>query len=147
MNHDTQMTRISGIAAFEAKEFRRALQLLEPLAQNGDAEAQFRLGVMFQNGLGVVRDEKRGFYWMRLSADQDHGLAQHGLGIMYLYGEGVAQNDAEALRCFERGASQGLLGSLTSLAMMYDQGRGVEKDPERARALYRQAGFDDADSN
>ena len=145
MNHDRHMTLMSGIAAFEAKEFRRAMQLLEPLAQSGDAQAQFRLGVMFQNGLGVVRDEQWGFHWMQMSARQDHALAQHGLGVMYLYGEGVSQDDAEALQWFERGANQGLLGSLTSLAMMYEQGRGVEKDSARARSLYRQAGFDDID--
>ena len=143
MNDDEEMTRSSGIAAFEAKEFRRAMQLLQPLAQSGDAEAQFRLGVMFQNGLGVVADALRAGHWMRLGAEQDHALSQHGLGVMYLYGEGVEQDDAEALRWFERGAAQGLLGSLTSLAMMYEEGRGVAKDPDRARELYRQAGFDD----
>ena len=60
-----------------------------------------------------------------------------------MYGEGVQQDDNKARQWFERGAAQGLLGSLTSLAMMYEEGRGVDKDPDRARELYRQAGFED----
>ena len=143
MQDDRDMTLSSGIAAFEAKEFRRALQLLTPLAEQGEAEAQFRLGVMFQNGLGVVANELRAQEWMRQGAEQDHPLAQHGLGVMYLYGEGVPQDDTQALYWFERGAAHGLLGSLTSLAMMYAEGRGVERNAKRARELYRQAGFDD----
>ena len=38
---------------------------------------------------------------------------------------------------------QGLAGSLTALATMYEEGRGVARDPERARELYRRAGFDE----
>ena len=47
----------SGIAAFEAKQFAQALRLLSPLAETGSADAQYRLAIMYQNGLGLVRNE------------------------------------------------------------------------------------------
>ena len=78
---EPDMDLASGIAAFEAKEFRRALQLLTPLAEDGDADAQFRLAIMCQNGLGRVASETQALHWMQASAGQDHGLALHGLGV------------------------------------------------------------------
>ncbi|MEM7259391.1 MAG: sel1 repeat family protein, partial [Pseudomonadota bacterium] len=51
--NDDDMQLASGIAAFEAKEFRRAWQLLEPLSDAGTADAQYRCAIMLQNGLGV----------------------------------------------------------------------------------------------
>ena len=140
-SHDMQLA--SGIAAFEAKEFRRAMQLLEPLAQAGEAEAQFRLGVMLQNGLGAVPNNEAAYEWMLASASQGHALGQHGIGIMYLFGECVERDPERALGWFEIAATQGLQGALTTMAMMYQEGIGVAKDPERAADLYKQAGFDD----
>nr|MBS0021109.1 sel1 repeat family protein [Gammaproteobacteria bacterium] len=139
---DLDMDFASGVAAFEAKEFRRAMQLLSPLAESGRPEAQFRLAIMFQNGLGVVPNEAMAYKWMRAAAEQGYGLAQHGLGFMYLEGECTEQNEAEAAIWFRRAADQGLIGSMTTLALMYEQGRGVERDPEKAKRLYDEAGFD-----
>lgn len=131
----------SGIAAFEAKEFRRSLQLLQPLAERGDPEAQYRLAVQYQAGLGVVQNALQAYRWMREAAVQDHGLALHGLGIMYLYGECVDKDEGEAARWLERAAEQGLAGSMAALASMYEQGLGVDRDPEKAKALYSAAGL------
>ena len=142
MNDDLEMDLSSGIACFEAKEFRRALQLLVPLAESGEAEAQFRVEVMCQNGLGTAANEMMALRWMRAAAEQEHPLALHGLGIMYLFGECVGKDPARAAELFRRGADLGLTGSLTTLAMMYEEGLGVERDEERARALYRRAGIE-----
>lgn len=139
---DVDVDLASGIAAFEAKEFRRAMQLLLPLAESGTPEAQFRVAVMWQNGLGVVPNEAAAVKWMRAAAEQDHGLAQHGLGFMYMEGECVEKDPAEAVIWFRRAAEKGLKGSLTTLAMMYEQGLGVEKDIEEAKRLYAEAGFE-----
>ena len=81
------MTLASGIAAFEAKQFSRALQLLTPNAQIGNSEAQYRVAVMCQNSLGQVRNEASAYRWMKDAADQGYGLALHGLGCMYLDGD------------------------------------------------------------
>ena len=137
--NDADMDLASGVAAFEAKEFRRAFQLLAPLAARGEAEAQFRVAMMSQNGLGGVVNEALAFSSMRDAARQGHGLAQHGLGVMYLYGECVGKDEAQAARWFRCAADQGLAGAMMTLGMLYEQGLGVERDAERARRLYAQA--------
>ena len=138
---DQDINLASGIAAFEAKHFSRAIQLLTAYAEDGNAEAQYRLAIMCQNGLGTVRNEPLAYKWMQQAAEQDHGLAHHGLGFMYLEGDCVEQDDQKAADCFARSAKQGLEGSMIALAQLYEQGRGVCKDPERARKLYRLAGY------
>ena len=79
----------SGVAAFEAKEFRRAMQLLSPLAEAGVSAAQFRVAIMCQNGLDGVPNPDAALRWMTAAAEQGEPLAQHGLGFMYAYGECV----------------------------------------------------------
>ena len=131
----------SGIAAFEAKHFSRAMQLLSPLAGAGDADAQHRLAIMYQNGLGCAPNDDFAVKWMRAAAEQGPALAQHGLGFMYLQGECVAQDSTQAATWFRLAAEQGLAGSQTTLAMMYEEGNGVPKDTEEAAKWYRMAGF------
>ena len=139
---DLNMTLGSGIAAFEAKHFARAAELLAGLADAGEPEAQYRVAIMAQNGLGMVTNEPLAFKYMRAAAEQSHALAQHGFGFMYLEGECVDQDPAEAAVWFRKAAEQGLAGSQTTLAMLYQEGRGVDKDPEEAKRWYRMAGFD-----
>ena len=133
----------SGMAAFEAKHFSRAMQLLSPLAEQGNAEAQYRVAIMLEAGLGMVRNKLQAYRWMRAAAEQGHGLAQHGLGFMYLEGTCTTENPVMAAQWFERAAAQGLAGALVNLGMLYREGRGVPKDEEKACELLRQAGFEE----
>jgi len=133
----------SGIAAFEAKHFSRAMQLLFPLCEQGNSEAQYRVAVMYQNGLGTVRNELQAYRWMRAAAEQNHGLAQHGIGFMYLEGECVSQNAELAAQWFQRAAEQGLIGAQVNLGMMYREGRGVTQNEELARHWLRKAGIEE----
>ncbi len=142
MIDDETMNLASGIAAFEAKEFRRAWQLLQPLADNGVAEALYRCAMMMQNGLGVIARPKAAAEMMQQAADQGYALAQHGLAVMYLYGEGVKQNSQETIRLLQLSGANGLAGSWTTLGMVYKDGIGVSVDVERARECYSNAGFD-----
>jgi len=142
MSEQDDMNFSSGVAAFEAKNFSQAMQLLNPYAEEGDAEAQFRVAIMHQNGLGVVANPMAAYKWMKASAEQGLAMAQHSLGFMYMEGECVDQNGEKAVEWFTKAADQGLVGSLTTLAMMYEEGKGIERDPEKARELYKKAGFD-----
>ena len=133
----------SGIAAFESKQFSRAVGLLGPLAAAGHPEAQYRMAIMAQNGLGMVPNPLLAWSYMKAAAEAGLGLAQHGLGFMYMEGECTDQNPQKAVHWFRQAAEQGLAGSQTTLAMMYEEGRGVERDLDEARRWYRLAGFDD----
>jgi len=140
-NKDAEFS--SGIAAFEAKNFKQAMQFLLPLAYDGDAESQHRCAIMYQNGLGSVANEDKAFEFMYSAANQGHPVAQHGLGFMYMEGECTQKSPQDAVKWFTKAGEQGLVGSLTTLAMMYQEGNGVEKNLDEARRLYKEAGFDD----
>lgn len=108
----------SGIAAFESKNFAQAMRLLGPLAERGAVEAQYRLAIMHQVGLGVLRNESMAYKWMRLAADQGLALAEHGLGCMYLDGDCAQQDRDKAAMWLSKSAFQGLEGSKVLLEMM-----------------------------
>ena len=127
----------SGLSAFEAKHFSRAMQLLSPLAEEGNTEAQHRCAIMYQNGLGNKANPLLAFKWMKAAAESGHALAQHGLGFMYMEGDCVEKNGEAAVHWYTKAASQGLVGSLTTLAMMYEEGNLVEQDKEKAKKLLK----------
>ena len=65
-------------------------------AEQGDASAQYNLGVRYDDGLGVPLDDAEAVRWYRLAAEQGHVSAQNNLGVMYSTGEGVPQDNIEA---------------------------------------------------
>ena len=143
-DQDIEMDLGSGIAAFETKSFTQAKMFLAPLAEAGNNEAQYRMAIMAQNGLGMVENPLMAYKYMKAAAESGLGLAIHGLGFMYLEGECVEQDTQKAIEWFKKAADQGLIGSMTTLGMIYFEGRGgVPKDEEEGRKWYRKAGFDE----
>ncbi len=65
--------------AFQAGDYERSATLLMPLAQHGDAEAQYTIGYQFFYGLGVKRDRTQGYFWMQKSAVQGYAPAREAL--------------------------------------------------------------------
>ena len=133
----------SGMAAFETRQFARAAALLSPLADDGEPEAQYRMAIMAQNGLGMAAIPDLAFRYMLAAAEAGIDLAQHGLGFMYMEGECTEKDPAKAVHWFRKAAENGLAGSQTTLAMMYEEGRGVPQDLEEANKWYRLAGFEE----
>ena len=85
-----------GVAAFERGDFATALRKLQPLAEQGHADAQHDLGAMYINGQGVPQDDKAAAQWYRRAAEQGNVVAQSKLGIMYFQGKGVLQDYVHA---------------------------------------------------
>jgi TPR repeat protein len=89
-------------AAFEKGDFGTALRLIRPLAEQGNAVAQFNLAIIYARGRGVPQDYATAVSWLRKSADQGDADAQNNLGFMYEMGRGVPQDFAAALSWFAR---------------------------------------------
>src|ERR1700676_4629745 len=66
-------------------------------AEQGDAWAQIKLGLIYHNGERVAQDDAEAVKWIRTAVEQDDALAQSILGLMYSKGIGVTKNDAEAM--------------------------------------------------
>ena len=68
-----------GKATFAAGDYANAFHQLLPIAVSGDKEAQYAVGYMYYNGLGVAQDTQTGIFWMHKSADQKYPPAQNAL--------------------------------------------------------------------
>jgi hypothetical protein len=132
-----------GVAALERGDYATALELLQPLAESGDAAAQYHLGLMFYKGHGVPLDIVGGVRWIQAAAEQGLGIAQFVLGSRYYAGEGVPQDYAEAARWWRLSAEQGLAGAQVLLGFAYRSGAGVERDDREAMRFFRSAAEQD----
>ena len=83
------------------------LAAIHGAAEQGDAEAQLRLGVMYANGEGVLKDPAEAIRWYRLAAEQGHASAQYNLGVMYANGQGGPQDFLLAHMWFNIAGSNG----------------------------------------
>ncbi len=84
------------MAAYQRGDYATALNEFLRLAEEGNCGAQYNLGVMYRNGLGVPRVYARAVKWYRKAAEQGYAEAQNILGSMYDNGQGVPQDYAQA---------------------------------------------------
>jgi uncharacterized protein len=91
------------VEAHSRGDYQKALRLIRPLANDGDAVAQFNLGLMYTAGQGVQQDNAAAALWFRKAAEQGYAPAQSNLGTVYLYGRGVTQDDTEAVAWLRKG--------------------------------------------
>ena len=136
----------AGVAAYNQGDYVAALDEFRPLAEQGDADAQYNLGVMYGHGKGVPQDFAEAAVWYRKAAEQGHAKAQYNLakaqynlGIMYDLGKGVPQDFAEAVAWYRKAAEQGLANAQYNLGVMYEDGMGVSQDYVTAYAWYNLA--------
>ena len=115
--------------------------------EQGDASAQYFLGVAYGTGKGVPQDFAESRRWFRLAAEQGLASAQYALGFIYSDGNGVPQDDAEAARWFRLAAEQGHARAQGTLGAIYHTGKGVPRDDIEAHmwlnlAVSRSSGAD-----
>ena len=127
------------MAAIERGDYTTAFRLMKPLAEQGEAEAQFHLGVMYTIGKGVPRDYTGGVKWFRRSAEQGNVDAQSNLGVLYSSGKGVPRDYAEAVKWFRRSAEQGFVDAQFNLGVHYASGIGIPQDYVSAHMWYNLA--------
>ena len=128
-----------GLAAYRAGNFTEALREWTPLAEQGNADAQFNLAFLYRNGQGVPRDNAEAGRWFRLAAEQGDADAQYNLAFIYDTGAGVAQDEAAAVRWYRLAAEQGHAAAQYNLGVKYQNGQGVLQNDAEAVRWYRLA--------
>jgi TPR repeat protein len=107
-----------------------AVKWYRKAAEQGHAEAQFKLGAMCFSGDGVLQDDAGAVKWYRMAAEQGHAEAQDDLGYMYENGLGVPQDDAEAEKWHWKAAEQGNAEAQYNLGILAKQGDvGAQNKP------------------
>ena len=126
----------AGMDANNREDYATALREWRPLAEKGDALAQYNLGVLYRKGRGVTQDDVQAREWYDKAAVQGQAKAQFNLGTLYFNGEGVPKDYKQALRWFRLAADQGEALAQTKIAIMYEEGQGVPKDIVQAYKWY-----------
>lgn len=108
-------------------------------AEAGDAIAQYNLGQMYSEGIGVEADPAKAAEWHRKAAEQGQVDAQYNLARSYAHGTGLAQDYAEARKWYLAAARQGDASAQHNLGVMAGQGRGGPVDYDEAVMWFRAA--------
>ncbi len=116
-------------------DFKETFQV----AKQGNAQAQFNLGVMYYDGQGVRQDYAQAVQWYRKAAEQGYANAEYNLGWMYEEGKGVRQNYTQAEQWYRKAAEQGLAEAQYNLGVMYAKGEGVRQNYKIAKEWFGKA--------
>lgn len=108
------------------------IERVRPLAKQGNANAQYNLGVIYNRGYGVPRNYDKARKWYKKAASQGYAKAAHNLGVLYQKGHGVPVNHERAAYWFKKAAKLGEPAAQNNLAVMYARGQGVEQNMRKA---------------
>lgn len=128
--------KLEGWLAVRNGDHEAAFRELLPLAERGDPECQYEIGLMYRKGRGVTRDSAEAMTWYLRAAQQGHAGAANGLGAMFQSGAGVDQSYEHAREWYLRAAASGYNDAAVNLAMMYEEGVDGAPDPSMALHWY-----------
>lgn len=120
----------SGLSAFLNGDYRRAREIWQPLAESGDAQSQFGLGMMIEGGHGIPPDAEKASAWYLRAAEQGMTEAELSLGSLYEHGRGVARNPGRAAELYRSAAKKGNAQAQYNLAKLYLGGAGITPNRE-----------------
>ena len=121
--------------AYNKGDYKEALEIWRPLADQGDVDAQYNIGLMYE----VTQNYKEAVKWYRLAAVQGNEGAQYNIGVLYAQGHGVTQNYNEAVKWLRLAAEQGDAKAQYNIGVLYAQGHGVTQNYKEAVKWYRLA--------
>ena len=128
-------TAMEQLAAFSDKQFHE----LENKARHGDATAAVVLGIAYEEGIHVQKDETEAVRWFERAAAAGNAEVAHHLGILYETGRLVPQNYTEAAEWYRKAAALGFAPSQCNLGNFYRKGLGVPRDFDQAAKWYEVA--------
>lgn len=139
LNQDVKYTQFDKETYCKGNLFKEILTYFEKAAELGHAEAQYRLGTFYEEGIGVKHNMDLAIQWWTKAAQQYHAKAQHNLGFCYQQGIGVVKDLSVAIEWFEKAADQGYADSQFNLGCNYIKGIGVAQNPNKAIEWYKKA--------
>lgn len=105
-------------------------------AENGDANAQFDLSILYGRGIGVEQSPNKVRYWRGRAAENGQPEAQYWTGYTYLYGQGEEKDFEKAYDWYKKSAEGGYVNAMSILGALYTE---YVKDLERAKYWYSKA--------
>lgn len=121
------------------ESLRDAARLYEAAGNQGHANAQTNLGLMYAEGHGVLRSDRKAAVWLEQAGEQGHAIAQYSLGLMYYEGRGVRRDHGTAIKWYQSAAESGNAKAMNNMGIMYALGKGVTSDDVSAYAWFSAA--------
>ncbi|WP_148510794.1 MobP3 family relaxase [Hungatella hathewayi] len=117
----------------------RAMLMVEDIKENTYLE--YRIGKMYQYGLGTGENLPEAAKWFGMAASKEHKYALYSLGMLYLHGKGVEQDEGKACQLFQRSHKKGNPYASFELGKLYEagSGTGTERNTDLAEKCYRVA--------
>jgi hypothetical protein len=128
-----------GMRALEMGHTAQAIELWRPLAEAGNVDAQFGLGVIYNDAMGVEQDFAEANYWFLRAAEQGYAPAQFNLGNAYKNGSGMAVDPAMAVIWWRKAAEQDFGPAQFNLGSALLEGLGTPRDRAAGVEWYRRA--------
>ena len=120
---------------------QEVFEMAKKNAINGNPSDWRVLGLLFRDGIGIVKDEKEAVKWYAKAADQGDATAQNNLGWCYVNGSGVVKDEKEAVKWYTKSAEKGEEVGQRLLGWCYENGIGVAKDEREAVKWYVKSGY------
>jgi TPR repeat protein len=124
-----------GVVAYQAGDVPLAVKEFSAAADEGHSDSQFNLGLMYEQGIGVEKDEKEALVWYLKAAQQGNSNAQYNVAVLYENGRGCNVNFKEAHRWYREAVMKGDGLAVGNLGMLYLRAQGVKEDKVAGLAL------------
>jgi TPR repeat protein len=125
----------AGLSAYQSNNLPLAYQKFLAGAKEGHLNSQYNVALMYENGIGVKKNEKEALSWYTKAATAGNSAAQFNLGVLYENGRGTAVNFANANKWYRKAAAQNDGLAIGNLGMLYIRGDGVKVNKTAGVAL------------
>lgn len=125
----------SGLKALDANNMPLAFKDFLAAAKEGHALSQYNVALMYEQGLGISKNEKEAFFWYVKSSSQGNAAAQFNLGVFFENGRGTKVDFAKANAWYRKASVQGDGLAVGNLGMLYIRGQGVKENKVAGVAL------------
>jgi TPR repeat protein len=125
----------AGIVAYQANDLPLAYTAFLAAAKDGHADSQHNVALMYENGIGVGKNEMEAVFWYGKSASQGNAGAEFNLGVLYENGRGTPVDFAKANEWYRKASVQGDALAIGNLGMLYVRGQGVKENKTAGVAL------------
>jgi TPR repeat protein len=125
----------AGIAAYQANNLPLAYASFLAAAKQGHADSQYNVGLMYEKGIGVGKNEQDAVLWYGKAASQGNANAQFNLGVLYEHGRGTNVDFVKANEWYRQASVQGDALAIGNLGMLYVRGQGVKENKTVGVAL------------
>lgn len=119
--------------------FTEAMKWFRRAADQGDAEAQYSIGMLYDYALGVSQDFTKAMQWYLLAAKQNHAGAQYCIGMLYDNTEGSVPDFVKAMHWYRLAAAQNHPSAQNNIGLLYAKGEGVPQDNDIASEWFQKA--------